>query len=210
MLSRGAVRQDVYRDEIDRKRFLTVFAGAVGRHGWRCHAYCLMGNHYHLLVETPDADLAAGMHLVNGAYAQWFNRRHDLTGHVFEARYASILVERQSHLLELARYLPLNPVRAGMCTDPGEWPWSSYRATAGIERPADWLTLELVLGSVGGAGETARARYRSFVREGIAGRDMSGGQAPGHVPWGHGEGPAGSSARHGAGKLRPAGVPAGG
>ncbi len=200
VVSRGAVRQAVYRDSEDARAFLAILGRCVAKHGWLCHAYCLMTTHYHFLVQTPGSNLAAGMHAVNGLYAQRFNRRHDVTGHVFEARYTSILVERQSHLVELSRYLALNPVRAGACADPAEWPWSSYRATAGFEGAPGWLSLGLVLGAFCEDEQAARERYRRFVRDGLAGVAMSQGQAPGH-------GPSGPPALV---RLGAAGVPAGG
>jgi len=112
-----------------------VLAEAVERYHWICHAYCLMPNHYHLLVETPLANLSQGMRQLNGAYTQAFNRRHNRTGHLLQGRYKAILVEKESHLLELARYIVLNPVRAKLVRHPRAWRWSSYRATAGDEEP---------------------------------------------------------------------------
>lgn len=184
VLSRGAVRQAVYRDSEDRLGFLSILGRSVARHGWLCHAYCLMTTHYHLLVQIPASNLAVGMHAVNGLYAQRFNRRHDATGHVFGARYTSILVETQSHFVELSRYLALNPVRAGTCADPAEWPWSSYRATAGFESGPSWLSLGVMLGAFSEDEQAAREHYRRFVRDGMDGRDTSRGQAPGRVPSG--------------------------
>src|SRR5438874_2291483 len=126
--ARGNRRQPVFTDDVDVERFLAILAEVAARYGWRVHAYCLMTNHYHLLVETPEANLSAGFHRLNFLYAQWFNRRHGLDGHLFQGRFHSVLIERQEHLIELARYIVLNPVRAGLCGHPGEWRWSSYRA----------------------------------------------------------------------------------
>jgi putative transposase len=98
---------------------------------WECYAYCLMTNHYHLVIETPDANLARGMRQLNGVYTQCFNRHHGHTGHVFQGRYKAILVDRDSYLLELARYVVLNPVRVGMVKSPQQWRWSSYAAMMG-------------------------------------------------------------------------------
>ena len=133
---------------------------------WQLHAWVLMTNHYHLLLETPDANLARGMRQLNGTYSQAFNRRHDRVGHLFQGRYKSILVERESHLLELVRYVVLNPVRAGMVRSPAEYRWSSYEETAGLRRAATWLKVDWTLGQFGQRREAARLRFRAFVSEG--------------------------------------------
>ena len=112
--SRGNKREDIYLDDIDRLIFLDVLAEVCRRFNWVCHAYCQMTNHYHLLIETPDANLSLGMRHLNGVYTQKFNYHHDRVGHVFQGRYKGILVEKEAHLLELARYIVLNPVRARM------------------------------------------------------------------------------------------------
>jgi hypothetical protein len=127
-----------------------------------------MGNHYHLLLETPDANLGRGMRQLNGVFTQKLNRRHDRVGHVFQGRYKAILVEKESHLLELARYVVLNPVRAKLVKQVVDWRWSSYGATAG-ERPAPpWLETDWLLACFGGRGR--RAAYRRFVAEGLGSR----------------------------------------
>ena len=112
--SRGNARDEIFLGDVDRAQFLETLGDAIRRHGWICHAYCLMTNHYHLLIETPEAGLSRGMQLLNGVYTQWFNRRHQRVGHLFQGRFKAVLVEKESHLLELARYVVLNPVRAGM------------------------------------------------------------------------------------------------
>jgi REP element-mobilizing transposase RayT len=166
--SRGNARQAIFRDDRDRQSLLDVLASVVGRAKWLCHAYCLMENHYHLLVETPEGNLSRGMRQLNGVYTQAFNRRHGTVGHVFQGRFKAILVERESHLLELCRYVVLNPVRAGVAKAAGQYPWSSYRATVGrVRRPA-FLTVEWVLGQCGKRTGEAQRRYRDFVREGLA------------------------------------------
>ena len=119
--SRGDGREAIYLDDGDREEFLSVFEDVIRRMNWKCSAYCLMENHYHLLVETPDGNLSRGMRQLNGVYTQRFNRLHDRSGHVFQGRYKAILVERDSHLKELCRYVVLNPVRAGMVDRPEEW-----------------------------------------------------------------------------------------
>ncbi|MGH7540952.1 MAG: transposase [Gemmatimonadota bacterium] len=133
--ARGNARELVYRDEVDRVCWQETLAQTVERFHWLVFAYCQMGNHYHLLVETPRANLSRGMRQLNGVYAKRFNRRHGRVGHVFQARFHAALVARDEHLLALAAYLPLNPVRAGLCAEPVQWRWSSYRATLGLEPP---------------------------------------------------------------------------
>jgi putative transposase len=120
--SRGNGRADIFLDDGDRQLFLNVLATVCHRLHWLCYAYCLMTNHYHLVIETPDGNLAKGMRQLNGVYTQRFNRRHDHVGHILQGRYKAILVERDAYLLELARYVVLNPVRARMVEAPEHWP----------------------------------------------------------------------------------------
>lgn len=164
--SRGDGQEAIYTDDTDRERCLDVLAGTVERFNWRVHAYCLMGNHYHLLVETPEANLAQGMRHLNGVYTQRFNRRHRRAGHVFQGRYKAILVQKDSYLLELSRYIVLNPLRARMVKRVPDWPWSSYRATAGLALAPNWLDTDWILSAFGQRKSHARARYRAFVAEG--------------------------------------------
>ena len=116
LTSRGNARQDIFAGDADREKFLSILAATVGRYKWLCHAYCLMDNHYHLLLETPDPNLSLGMRMLNGVYTQTFNRDHQRVGHVFQGRYKAVLVEKDAHLVELCRYIVLNPVAAGMVT----------------------------------------------------------------------------------------------
>lgn len=127
--SRGNARENIFVDNADRERCLSVLGDAVAKYNRLCHAYCLMDNHYHALIETPDPTLCMGMRQLNGVYTQAFNRRHRRVGHVFQERYKSILVEKEAHLLELCRYVALNPVRAGLVNDPGKWQWSSAKTS---------------------------------------------------------------------------------
>jgi REP element-mobilizing transposase RayT len=166
VIARGNARGRIYLDDADRVRFLTVLARVVARFGWVCHAYCLMDNHYHLVVQTPKPNLSAGMRQLNGLYAQGFNERHDRCGHVFQSRYRSILVEKESHLLGLCRYVVLNPVRAGACGDAGAYRWSSYRATSGAAPGERFLTTDWILGNFASTKAAAQAGYRAFVAEG--------------------------------------------
>ncbi|HEX2044323.1 MAG TPA: transposase, partial [Gaiellaceae bacterium] len=128
--SRGNRRQPIFVEQRDHELFLALFAAVRARLGWRCHGYCLMPNHYHLVVQTPGADLSLGMQRLNGEYAQAFNYQHRLDGHVFQGRFHSVAVESDWHLLELSRYLALNPVRAGLAASAAQWRWSSYRILA--------------------------------------------------------------------------------
>lgn len=168
--ARGNARQDIFFTAADRQRFLDTLGKVCERLGWRCYAYCLLDNHYHLLIETPSGGLSRGMRQVNGVYTQYVNRAHDRVGHLFQGRYAAVLVHKDSHLLEVCRYIVLNPVRAGLVDAAGEYAWSSYRATAGELRGPTWLHSDTVLSMFGGVARTARARYRRFVAEGAARR----------------------------------------
>jgi REP element-mobilizing transposase RayT len=163
LTARGNARERIFRTKADYEHFLGLLAQVVSRYGWICHAYCLLGNHYHLLAETPRANLAAGMRHLNGAYAQAFNRTHHRVGHVFQGRYSAVLVEKERHLLALSRYLALNPVRARLCTAPADWPWSSHRALCGLALGPTFLTSEWLLSCFDQDTVRARARYRRFV-----------------------------------------------
>jgi hypothetical protein len=126
-----------------------------------------MDNHFHLLIETPEGNLSLGMRQLNGVYTQTFNKRHGRVGHLFQGRYKAILIQKDSHLLEVCRYVVLNPVRGGLVKDPGQWRWSSYGATAGREKPPACLTTSWVLGQFSGKRRKAEREYREYVRCGI-------------------------------------------
>jgi len=163
--SRGNARADIYLSDSDREMFLDVLAHVVERFGWVCHAYCLMSNHYHLLIETPQANLSRGMRQLNGMYTQRFNRAHQRVGHVFQGRFKAIVVDKDAYLLELSRYIVLNPVAAGMVKRVEDWRWSSYTATAGLVKPPDFLDATWLLSQFGGAPKAARKTYRQFVEK---------------------------------------------
>ncbi len=165
--SRGNAHGKIFSDNQDRLSFLDVLAGVVKRYRWLCHAYCLMGNHYHLLVETQEANLSMGMRQLNGVYTQRYNRRHKKCGHVFQGRFKAIALDKDSYLLELCRYVVLNPVRAKMVKNVEEWQWSSYRASVAMIKPPDYLTTDWILGLFSSKRGIARRKYQSFVREGL-------------------------------------------
>lgn len=165
--SRGNARSKIFADEYDKEQFLEVFASVVKRYNWLCHAYCLMDNHYHILIETPDSNLSMGMRQLNGVYTQGYNRRHSKTGHVFQGRYKSILVQKENYLLELCRYIVLNPIRAKMVNRPENWKWSSYMATVGLRDVPEHLTVDWILSQLGNKKTTAKRRYKAFVMEGV-------------------------------------------
>lgn len=168
--ARGDRREDIYADDEDRHTFLSVLGRIVVDFHWVCHAFCLMGNHYHLVVETPDANLSKGMRQLNGVYTQAFNRRHGLVGHLFQGRYKAILVDEEAYLLALSRYVVLNPVRARIVRVPEAWPWSSHRMMLGMEPSPGWLQTNALLARFGSRRSVARQRYAQFVAEG-AGQD---------------------------------------
>lgn len=165
--SRGNEKKSVFKDDQDRENFLITLQKVNKRYNWICHAYCLMDNHYHLLIETPDGNLSIGMRQLNGVYTQLFNKRRRRAGHLFQGRYYAILVQKDTHLLEVCRYVVLNPVRGHVKKRPEEWKWSSYRATAGQEGAHSCLTTEWILGQFSRRREEAEKKYRQFVQEGI-------------------------------------------
>ena len=167
--SRGDRREAIFRDDQDREAWLGVLGEVCSRFNWRCHAYCEMTNHYHFIVETPDANLSKGMRQLNGVYTQQFNRRHGLVVHLFQGRFIGILVERDAYLLELSRYVVLNPVRVGMVPEVSAWAWSSYRTMVGLAPPPAWLETDWMLGQFGSGRRQAQARYSAFVAEGVRG-----------------------------------------
>ncbi len=165
--SRGDRREDIYLDDDDRLQWLEIFGQVCKRFNWKCHAYCLMTNHYHIVVETIEGNLSKGMRQLNGVYTQYFNRHHDRVGHVFQGRYKGILVEKDNYLLELSRYVVLNPVRANMVNDVVDWPWSSYQAMIGQQEAQVWLEMVWILRQFGVQKKRAIAKYMDFVRDGV-------------------------------------------
>lgn len=161
--SRGNERKAVFKSSGDREKFLEYLSTASLRYDARVHAYCLMDNHYHLLLQTPSGNLPEIMHHINGAYTTYFNVKRDRAGHLFQGRYKAILVEIDGYAKELSRYLHLNPVRAKIVHAPEEYPWSSYRDYIGMRRPLDWLYRDFILGCFDAEVSKAQDRYRDFV-----------------------------------------------
>ena len=167
--SRGNSRQDTFLNDEDRRSFLNLVGKEIEQQRWRCYSYCLMKNHYHLVIETPDGNLISGMRRLNGVYTQMFNRKHGRVGHLFQGRYKSIIVDREGYLLELCRYVVLNPVRAGIVDKPEQWEWSSYGRTVGLGEEPIWLDSKWILEQFSNDKKSAHDQYRRFVLDGIRG-----------------------------------------
>jgi putative transposase len=161
--ARGNRKQVIYADDVDRESYLVLLGHVVARQRWRCLAYCLMDNHVHLLVETPQPNLGTGMQRLHGMHAQAFNKRHRHSGHVFQGRYGAVVVRRAGQLLTVARYIALNPVEAGLCDEPEQWPWGSHAAVVGGTAPR-WLDTTRLLAHFGADGGEPMKRYVAFVR----------------------------------------------
>lgn len=170
--SRGNERKDIFRDDEDRRLFMDILRRVNEKYNWLCHAYCLMDNHYHIAIETPDGNLSRGMRQLNGIYTQVFNKRHDRVGHIFQGRYKAIIIQKDSHLLEVCRYIVLNPVRAGVVKWPGKWQWSSYRAMTGKSSVHPCLTTDWILGQFGERKISAVKSYVEFVAAGIGKNEL--------------------------------------
>ena len=163
---RGNERRPIFHEDSDRDHFLRILANTIESFSWTCYAYCLMDNHFHLLVETLHANISESMKYLNGVYTQYFNWKHKRVGHLFQGRFKSILVEKENYFLELCRYIPLNPVRAGICRNPADYLWSSYRATAGFAAAPSFLTVGPILGRFGPNENQAKISYQSYVNDG--------------------------------------------
>lgn len=162
--ARGTGRMEIYRDARDRRKFLRVLSLVANSHDLDCHAYCLMTNHYHLVMTTAAANLSAAVRNLNGMYAQWWNRRHDRIGHVFQGRFGAQIIQEDAYFLTVCRYVVLNPVRAGVADTPEDWSWTSYKSTAGLERVPAWLNPHTLWAQLGDDDPAAAcARYRAFV-----------------------------------------------
>ncbi len=165
--SRGNAKKPIYLQDDDFKLFLSVLSDVCEKYNWVIYAYCLMTNHYHLLVETPDANLSKGMRQLNGVFTQSMNRKHHRVGHLFQGRYKAILVDKDAYLLELCRYIVLNPVRAKMVNSPDEWLWSSWHSMTGKFNSTAWLATDTLLGLFSNERHRAIESYIDFVNRGI-------------------------------------------
>ncbi len=171
--NRGVEQRSIYGDDRDRIHFLQLVEKVIDDFRWQLRAYVLMSNHYHLFFRTPQTNLSRGMKDLDGEYASYFNARYRRVGHLFQGRFGGQLVDSETYLLSLSRYIVLNPVRAGMVETPGDWRWSSYRATAGLEAAPHWLDHGPILDTINADDwNKAMHGYRDFVAGGI-GRDVS-------------------------------------
>ncbi len=161
----GNARKPIFKDDEDRRIFLGTLQKVNKRYNIICYSYCL-------IIETPEGNLSRGMKQLNGVYTQMFKRRHKRVGHVFQGRYKAILIQKDSHLLAVCRYVILNPVRAGAVEKPEEWRWSSYRATVGKEKPHSCLTTKWILGQFAGKQRQAEKKYREFIEAGIGAKSV--------------------------------------
>jgi REP element-mobilizing transposase RayT len=162
VMSRGNRKASIFEDDADRRRFEVLLGETMDRYRLLCHSYCLMGNHYHAVIECSEANVSAAMHWLNGVFAQYSNRRHERTGHLLQGRFKSVMIGDDAYLRAANTYVVLNPVRAGLVDDPSEWRWSSYRASVGIEAQPSWLDLDWLRWVFG--GRTLVDAQRSFKK----------------------------------------------
>lgn len=169
--SRAIDTEPLFADDRDRARFLGLLGEVTRAHSWRCHAYCLMDTHVHLVIGTPEPNLGVGMRWLKTRYAATYNKRHGRRGHLFDGRYYAVLVRDESHATSTFVYVALNPVRAALATHPADWPWSSYRATAGLAPPLALLDVDGALRLVVGSAPGAARRYADIVEGALSGED---------------------------------------
>jgi putative transposase len=164
--TRGNNRQPIFFADRDREVFIAMLGRLANKYRWVVLSYCLMTNHYHVVLTTPEGGVSAGMQELNGGYSRRTNRLYGRTGHLLHNRFGAEAIQTDRHLLEACRYVVLNPIRAGLCSQPHEWRWSSYRATVGLDHPPRWLAVGEVLELFDAQPRRARAAFRSFVAEG--------------------------------------------
>jgi putative transposase len=169
--ARGNERKDIFIEEEDKKKFIALLSELPGRFGVNLHAYVLMSNHYHLLIETPKGNISKAMHYLNVSYTVYFNRKNGRSGHLLQGRYKSFIIEKESYLLAVSRYIHLNPVRARVVGKPEDYRWSSYRSYIGKGNGSKWLTTDWMLEQFSNDKKTARRLYREFVKEGVGKED---------------------------------------
>jgi len=164
--ARGNERKRIFFGKGDYDKFKEYLLEAQDKYGYRLHCYVLMGNHYHLVIETPNGNMNKVLHYINGSYANYINRKRNRNGHLLQGRYRGILVDRDAYMLELSRYLHLNPVRAKIVERPEDYRQSSYRSY--VKTPKETIvTTDLILGMVSEDGKTARRAYREYVEKGV-------------------------------------------
>jgi REP element-mobilizing transposase RayT len=165
VFNRGNRKAPIFLEDGDFQRFLELLQELGRKFGWPFFAYCLMTNHFHLVVETPEGDVSAGMHRLSFLYAQYFNRKYTLEGHVFQGRFKTVVIGSDVQLLAAIRYVVTNPVRAGLTVTAEQWRWSSYRATVGIRRPPAFLSVHRVLRYFGSHRDEQQKRFAAFIAE---------------------------------------------
>lgn len=163
----GSLQRSIVLLEADRKAFLETLGLVVKRFSWLLHSYVLLGDHYHLIVETPKPNLSKGMRQLNGVYTQYFNRTHQQEGTLFQGRFKGVLFEKDGYLLDLCRHVVLNPVRVGRSSSADKYRWSSHRAMAGLVKPPDFLHTDSVLAHFGKQGRETQRKYRQYVKDGV-------------------------------------------
>jgi len=172
-MSRVNGKHNIFLIDSDRNEFLKILSDVVADCGWNCHSYCLMDNHYHLLVETPEGRLSEGMQLLNGIYSGSFNRRHDKVGHVMQGRYKAPIIKGDNYFLMVLRYITMNPLKQRIVEDPADWVWSSYRGLAGLSAPASFLKTDFVMEYFSSPRRDAQEAYADYIK-GAASAALSG------------------------------------
>lgn len=166
-MARGIDKKEIFSNSSEKSAFLSLLNRLSDRYNFVFYAFCIMDNHYHLLLETPDANLSKGMQRLNGDYALWYNRKHVRNGTLFQDRYKAYLVDKENYLLALSRYIVLNPVRAAIVSHPSSYVWSSYQYTIGMKEPPDFLSVDSLLSLFSSDREDAQRQYRDFIYEDI-------------------------------------------
>jgi len=167
VLSRGNERKEIFKDSDDKEKFLSILTEYHDRYGIIIHSYVLMNNHYHVLLETPKANLVRVMHGLNSRYTGYFNKKYSRSGHLFQGRYKAIIVDKEKYLVELSRYIHLNPIRAGIVESPELYKWSSYTGFISKKKELRWMEYKWTLSNFSIVDSKSRKKYKEFVREGI-------------------------------------------